>query len=98
MNEYLELVNAEQRLVMLRALSEMNGSSNESMLQTVLQTYGLPAARDQVKNHLQWLSEQALVRVETVGGTMVAYLTHRGHDVSCGRATCHGVKRPAPGA
>lgn len=93
---YQQIVNEEQRLVILRGLEDLNGKSNDSMLQTVLESYGLSASRDQVKNHILWLEEQGLVRIERLGETLVVHQTQRGHDVACGRARVVGVKRPGP--
>lgn len=85
------------RLSLLRALDAAPGySCNESLLTDVMEEFGLSATRDQVRGELAWLSEQALVTVETVGGIMIAEMTGRGVDVAKGKATHPGVKRPSP--
>lgn len=95
---YKDVVKADQRLVLLRSLEEMNGQSNDSVLQKVLDTYGHKISRDQVKTHLYWLQENDLVEIESVMSTDVVTLTGRGHDVALGNARVHGVGVPRPGA
>lgn len=91
-----DLLDENQRLVILRSLSDAGGVANDSILQGCLDIYGLRSSRDQVRTHISWLSEQGLVEIENVGSCMVASLTGRGQDVSEGRATVPGVKKPRP--
>lgn len=91
-----EILNADQRLVILRALCECSGDANESVLQTCLDAYGHRVSRDAVRTHCYWLEEQGLVSVKDVSGCLVATLTGRGADVAEGRSTVPGVKRPRP--
>lgn len=56
-----EILNSDQRLVILRSLVECGDSANESILQTCLQTYGHRVSRDTVRTLLAWLREQGLV-------------------------------------
>ena len=91
-----DLLDADQRLVILRSLVDAGGEANESILQDCLDAYGHRVSRDQVRTHVAWLAEQGLVVIETVGSYMVATLTGRGQDVSEGRTTVPGVKRPRP--
>ena len=94
---YKQIVIEDQRLVILRGLHDMQGySANDSIIQTVLEQYGHRISRDQVRTHLSWLSEQGLISIQSVGETFVATLTNRGSDVSTGRSTVAGIKRPAP--
>lgn len=95
---YKDMLKQDQRLVILRALYEMNGSANDSVLQKVLQTYGHKISRDQVKTHLHWLNEQELVEIESVMSTDVATITSRGVDAATGHARIPGVGQPRPGA
>lgn len=69
-------------LVLLRVLAEM------------LDNFGHPATRDQVKTELAWLAEQGLMMLQEAGSVRVATLTERGQDVAAGRAVVPGVKRP----
>jgi len=91
-----DLLDSDQRLVILRSLVDAGGEANESILQDCLDVYGHRVSRDRVRTHISWLSEQGLVEIETVGTYMVANLTGRGQDVSEGRSTVPGVKKPRP--
>ena len=93
---YQSVLHEDQRLVILRTLVEMNGyQANESILQTILDSYGHNISRDLVVNHLRFLEEQGLVSLEDIRGILVATLKSRGEDVAAGRATVPGVKRPS---
>ena len=78
-----DILDQDQRLVILRSLVECGDSANESILQTCLQTYGHRASRDTVRTHLA-----------DVSGCYVAEITGRGDDVASGLATVPGVKKP----
>ena len=95
--KFAELLREDRRLVILRALEEDAGySQNESVLQSVLQMFGHKMSRDQVRTELAWLAEQGLITLEHVATVDVATLTTRGEDVACGNITVPGVKRPSP--
>ena len=95
---YADYLREDQRLVILRILSEMPSySSNSSVIWSVLTRYGHSPSRDKVKTELRWLEEQGLVTVENIETVLVARLTERGGDVSAGRAIVDGVKRPGAG-
>jgi len=92
-----ELMVADQRLVLLRALAEMPGyEANESILHALLQDFGHQVSRDQVRTHLAWLDETGLITLRIVTSVQIARLTERGFDVGSGRAAVPGVKRPSP--
>ena len=93
---FAELLAADQRLVILRLLAEqISYKANSSVLTMRMDQLGHAVSRDQVRTHLAWLGEQALVAVdEPVPGVVVATLTERGMDVASGRAVVPGVKRP----
>lgn len=91
------LFHQDQRLVILRSLAEAGYDANESILDDCLALYGHKVSRDLVRNHLYWLEEQGLVRIERLhNGFMVATITQRGLDVANGEAMVQGVKRPRP--
>lgn len=94
---YKDIINGDQRLVILRFLSENQGTANESVINKVLESYGHKISRAQVKNHLYYLVEQDLIELETVLNTDVAHITDRGVDVSAGRAKVPGVGVPSVG-
>lgn len=92
-----QILTADQRLVLLRTLQETGFDANESILSSGLEMYGHRISRDLVRNHLNWLEEQGLVRIERLAnGYMVATITARGADVAEGRVVVDGVKRPRP--
>lgn len=92
---YKELLTEQERLVILRILSELNGyTSNNSIITELLQTWGLRVSHDLTKTHLRWLEEQELVTIEAINDVLIATLTTRGEDVAKGLATVDGVKRP----
>ena len=95
--DYKDLIASDIRLVILRALEEDDGySQNESVLQSVLELFGHKVSRDRVRTELDWLAEQSLVTLEQVASVKVATITQRGVDVACGRVITSGVKRPSP--
>ncbi|UYZ84297.1 ArsR family transcriptional regulator [Entomomonas sp. E2T0] len=92
---YKELLTEQERLVILRVLTELNGyTSNNSIITELLKKWGLKVSHDQVKTHLRWLDEQGLITIEDINGVLIATLTERGEDVANGFATVDGVKRP----
>lgn len=94
---FADIVVADIRLVILKALAEDRGySMNESVLQEVLGMFGHTVSRDRVKTELRWLEEQGLVEISEVVGVLVAKVTGRGIDVATGAAHVDGVKRPRP--
>lgn len=94
---FLDLLLADQRLVILRLLSECVAyKANSSVLTMRMDQLGHAVTRDQVRAHLAWLSEMHLVAVdEPVPGVTVATLASRGMDVAKGLATVPGVSRPS---
>jgi len=92
------IVSEDQRLIILRVLSEDAGySHNEYVIQAALAQLGHHVSGDVVKTQIAWLEEQDLLTTED-NGVLIATLSTRGDDVAHGRATVPGVKRPRPGA
>lgn len=91
-----DVLDQDQRLVLLRSLLDCGDSANESILQTCLQTYGHKVSRDSVRTQLSWLCEQGLVTLSDVSGCYVAEITGRGDEVASGLITVPGVKKPRP--
>ena len=93
-----QLMQAHQRLVILRCLSEVPGYDlNESIIQDSLDLYGLDISRDALRTQLAWLDEQGCISLKELSGTQLATLNSRGLDVVNGRAKVPGIKRPRPG-
>jgi repressor of nif and glnA expression len=88
----------QRRLDILRILQRCRGYTiNDSQLQDQLKReYGQAVSRDALRTDLAWLSEQDLLKLETVAGLTLAQLTARGHDVGSGLAAVPGVARPKP--
>ena len=64
---FASFLREDQRLVMLRFLSEMPSySSNSSVIYQALTRYGHAPSRDQIKSELRWLEE--LVIVDDIDG------------------------------
>ncbi|TBU75211.1 ArsR family transcriptional regulator [Phytopseudomonas daroniae] len=96
-NQYADFLRQDQRLVMLRILSELpQYRANSSVITSLLGEFGHHPSRDQVKSELSWLGEQALVKVEDIGSVLVVTLTERGGDVAAGRASVPGISKPRP--
>lgn len=94
---YAELVSADIRLQVLRALAQdPDYAHNEDVLRGVLRVAGHSLGHDRMRTELAWLKEQGLIGVEDVAGLWVAKLTRRGSDVACGCAQVPGVKRSGP--
>src|SRR5579872_700927 len=99
MSSFEKWQTEDRRLVILLLLAASEGyCSNEFLLQTLLEQRGHVVSDDRVRTDLSWLQEQGLLTVKEVGETQIATINRRGIEVSEGRATVTGVKRPRPGA
>ena len=100
MKPYRQFLIEDQRLALLRILSELPGyTANTSVLHTLLTNLGHAVSRDEVRSHVAWLDEQGLVEAEPIDGVdglLMVRLVERGGDVALGRATVPGVKKPGP--
>jgi len=93
--DFSQHLRQDQRLVLLRILSEMPSyRANSSVLVGLMEKLGHTMTRDQVKTELRWLAEQGLLAVEEAGSVLVATLNERGQDVAEGRARVDGIARP----
>lgn len=94
-----DILLAQQRLAILRFLSEMPGYDlNDSTLQDSLEFIGIGISRDALRTQLAWLEEQSCITVKNLQSIItVATLTARGLDVAQGAAQVPGIKRPRPG-
>lgn len=92
---FADYLRQDQRLVMLRILSEMPAyRSNSSVIHTVLHQFGHSPSRDSVRAELAWLAEQGLVKLDDAGAVLVVTLTERGADVASGHAVVPGISKP----
>ena len=92
------LIIADQRLALLQALVACNNDANQNILQTCLAQYGHNISMDLVRNHMLWLEEQGLVRINRLDTDrlFVATIIQRGLDVANGLSVVDGVKKPNP--
>lgn len=94
------LITADQRLALLQALVACNNDANQNILQTCLAQYGHNISMDLVRNHMLWLEEQGLVKINRIDTgaieLFVATITQRGLDVANGVSVVDGVKKPNP--
>ena len=96
---FVDVVTANIRLIILRELADTNGyTSNDSVLQAVLDAWGQRLSRDRVRTELAWLVDQGLITQVPLGssGASRVTLTERGLDVADGNAFNPGVQRPGP--
>ncbi|MEM9063805.1 MAG: hypothetical protein AAGD13_25400 [Pseudomonadota bacterium] len=79
---FAQKVAANQRLIILRALSEVNdGRLNETLLMHKLDAFGHTASRAELRDQIRFLEGAGAVTVEFPGeAVMVATLTRRGQD------------------
>jgi hypothetical protein len=93
----IQLLAESRRCCILRVLSETPSyAGNESLLHVMVERFGFPSSRDQIRGDIAWLGEQGLVTVDTIEDCMVPTITTRGLDAAAGRITVPGVKRPEP--
>lgn len=93
--DFAQHLRQDQRLVLLRILSEMPSyRANSSVLSNLMHQMGHTMTRDQVKTELRWLAEQGLLSLEEAGSVIVATLEERGQDVAEGRGRVDGINRP----
>lgn len=87
-----KIFDEDQRLCLLRSLSDAGGVANESVVQDCLDAYGHKLSRDRVRTHFAWLKEQGVITVEDLAGCHVATLTDSGYDHIEGRSKVPGIK------
>ena len=92
-----EIIRAEARLIILKALAQQAGySASDALLEPVLEIYGIKRGRAFVTGELTHLAELGAVTLTVVGTTSIATLTRRGHDHVERRIIMPGIKRPSP--
>lgn len=96
----VEALQADRRLIVLRALDETPGFGlNEGTLKIVLGQFGHRVGGDEVRADMTWLEQHGLVRLEKIqaqrGELWIAHLLEPGQAVANGRPY-PGVARPEP--
>jgi hypothetical protein len=93
---FAERLSEHRRISLLRTLASGPGyRANESLLQEMLESFGLACTRDQVRTELSWLRDQGFVVLDEIAGIYIARITAAGDDVAAGRTTVPGVRRPS---
>ena len=100
MSNFAETLRKDRRLVLLRCLSDADGyTANEAVLRTMLEHYGFTIGRDALRNDIEFLQTETMVRVEKLtppsgGDLWLVHLLPAGDDVAKGRVRHYGIARP----
>ncbi len=91
-----DIVRSEARLIILKALAEQPGfSASDSLLEPVLELYGIRRGRDFIRAELRMLSDAGAVTLSQAGSATIAVIARRGLDHVEHRSILPGVKRPS---
>jgi hypothetical protein len=92
-----DIIREDARLIILRELyAQANYALNDSLLQQVLESFGIAKTRDWVREEINYLVDVGAVSRTAVGTVMVASLSPKGVEHVERRLTIQGVKRPSP--
>lgn len=96
---YHDEYNATARLTMLKALSEQaDYRLNDTILQSILETFAINRGRAYLHNQLSWLETEAgAVKLTKAGSVVIAEITETGLDHVERRVVIAGVRKPRPG-
>lgn len=93
---YADLLTADARLVILKELAaQVDGRSNEVVLQRVLDVFAIRRPRDWVRTQLRALDQLGAIHVTEAGTVMIASLTKLGRDHVERRQVVEGISRPS---
>jgi repressor of nif and glnA expression len=96
MTDYIELVRADARLIMLKALSlQTDERLHSGYLVEELLRFGIDRTREWVHGELDWLAEMGAVTLAKPGSVVVATLTEKGHRHLRRAIVIEGIKRPS---
>lgn len=94
---YDAFVTADARLVILKELSRQPaGQLNETLLTSVLDTFGHRRSREWVRTQLRALADVGAVSIMEAGSVFIATITRAGLDHVQRRAVIEGVAKPSP--
>ncbi len=97
MSDYNQFVTADARLVILKELArQTDGRLNETILTTVLDTFGHHKSREWVRTQLRKLDELGAITIIEAGTVLIASITRSGLDHVERRAVIEGVAKPSP--
>jgi hypothetical protein len=92
-----DIIREHARLIILRELHQQsNYSSNDSMLQQVLESFGIAKSRDWIRGELDWLVDMGAVTKINAGSAVIVTLAPKGVEHVERRLLIEGVKRPSP--
>lgn len=92
-----DIIREHARLIILRELHQQsNYSSNDSMLQQVLESFGIAKSRDWIRGELDWLADMGAVTKMSAGSAWIVTLAAKGVEHVERRLLIEGVKRPSP--
>lgn len=91
-----QIIRAEARLIILKALAEqVDERLNSSLILPVLETFGIRKTREWVHDELAWLESMGAVKLTRAGSILVAALTEKGSHHLERRIAIEGIKRPS---
>lgn len=94
-----EHLTQDARLIILKELQcQTDGRLNETLLVTVLDTFGHRRSREWVRTQLRKLAELGAITIVEAGSIMIASITRAGVDHVERRAIIDGVARSSPEA
>ena len=94
-NQYLA---ESRRLAILRLLKESGGSANESVLHAGTEQLGFRReSRTTIRDDLSMMVKHGLLKEEWFNDLMVVSITARGIEVTEGRISVSGIKKPGIG-
>jgi hypothetical protein len=92
-----KVIREEARLIILKELAaQPNYSLNESLLQVVLETFGIARPRAWVREEMNFLQSQGAITTTEIGTVFIGTLTDKGREHVEGRYLIQGIKRPGP--
>jgi ribosomal protein L12E/L44/L45/RPP1/RPP2 len=98
-SSYDDYVAGDARLTILKELARQgDGRLNETIITTVLDTFGYRRSREWVRTQLRKLEEVGAVHLVEAGSVLIAAITRAGIDHVERRSFLEGVARPSPEA
>jgi len=90
----MEVESEKRRFAILRHLMDTPGRElNDMILADGCRVQGIPTTGDQARTAMNWLAENDLVAVRSLGRFMVAKLTRAGSEVARGITDVPGILR-----
>lgn len=93
-----QIETQKRRWAVLKHLHDTPGYElNRHILMLGAKAQGIPTTRDQMDHALDWLADNELITLQTLGDQRLARLTSDGQEVALGDRVMAGVLRPGPG-